>query len=158
MIVATTAFGYLAMTMKDLLKGRNPRDPTSIKTWTAAMTQGGGLGIYADFLFGEYNRYGGGLETLGGPSISFIGDVLRLYGRATDGDDVSANAVRFGINNAPFINLFWVRPVLDYLLLYQFQEALNPGFLRRYERRVEKENNQTFWLKPSEASTLLGMR
>jgi hypothetical protein len=158
MIVATTAFGYLAMTMKDFLKGRNPRDPTSGKTWAAALTQGGGLGIYADYLFGEYNRYGGGLETLGGPSISFIGDVLRLYGRATDGDDVSANAVRFAINNTPFINLFYVRPALDYLLLYQFQEALNPGFLRRYERRVEKENNQTFWLKPSESATLLGMR
>ncbi len=30
------------------------------------------------------------------------------------------------------------------------QEALNPGALRRAERRIEKENNQQFLITPSQ--------
>jgi hypothetical protein len=35
------------------------------------------------------------------------------------------------------------------------QEQLNPGFLRRYERQIERENNQKFLLPPTNA---LGVR
>ena len=41
------------MTIKDLLKGRSPRDPTKLKSVMAAFLQGGGLGIYGDVLFNE---------------------------------------------------------------------------------------------------------
>jgi hypothetical protein len=116
------------------------------------MAQGGGLGIYGDFLFGEYNRFGqGALETLGGPSAGMLSDVLRLWQGAREGDPKADQAFRLFVQNVPFANLFYVKPALDYLVLYQVQEALNPGFLRRMERRVEKQNNATFWLKPSEA-------
>ena len=33
MAVAGTILGYGIMVLKDLLKGRNPRDPTDPKTW-----------------------------------------------------------------------------------------------------------------------------
>jgi hypothetical protein len=49
------------------------------------------------------------------------------------------------------MNLFYSRIVLDYLVLYQIQEALNPGYLRRMERQVEREQGQEFLLAPSEA-------
>jgi hypothetical protein len=54
------------------------------------------------------------------------------------------------ISNTPFMNLFYTRIVLDYLILYQIQEALDPGSLRRMERRVEREQGQEFLLAPSE--------
>jgi hypothetical protein len=38
----------------------------------------------------------------------------------------------------------------DYLFLYEMQEAMNPGYLRRMERRVEQDNGQKFYLPPSE--------
>ena len=42
------------MTLKDLLKGKEPRDPNNLKkTIMAAFLQGGGLGIYGDVLFKE---------------------------------------------------------------------------------------------------------
>lgn len=151
MLAAATAFGYLAMTAKDLAKGRSPRDPTDPKTWGAAFTQGGGAGIYGDFLFGEFNRFGqGAIATLGGPMVGTTEDVLRLLAQAREGEPRAAAALRLAINNTPFINLFYTRWALDYLLLYQLQEAMSPGFLRRFERRVERDQGQRFLLKPSE--------
>src|SRR3546814_9952408 len=61
LMVWTTLFGYGAMSAKDLLKGREPRPADEPMTWVAAMLQGGALGLYGDFLFGEANRFGGGV-------------------------------------------------------------------------------------------------
>ncbi|HKJ95396.1 MAG TPA: hypothetical protein VKA32_07185, partial [Gammaproteobacteria bacterium] len=107
LMVWNTIFGYGAMTAKDLAKGRTPRDPNDAKTWMAPMVQGGGLGIYGDFLFGEVeNRYGGGfVSTLMGPTAGSVNDVAGLYGRVRNGDDVAATAFRDAVNNAPFMNL-----------------------------------------------------
>lgn len=150
-ILMTTMFGYGAMVIKDLIKGKTPRSPTDPKTWLAAMTQGGGLGIYGDFLLGERSRMGRSLvETIAGPVPGLLSDVDELRARAMSGDDVAASSLRLAINNTPFMNLFWSRIVLDYAILYEVQESLNPGYLRRMEKRVEKENGQTFWLSPSE--------
>jgi hypothetical protein len=35
------------------------------------------------------------------------------------------------------------------------QDSLNPGFLRRYERQVERDNNQRFLLPPSNFDKIL---
>src|SRR5690606_16301968 len=46
----------------------NPLDEQGRDFWGAAMLQGGGLGIYGDFLFSDVNRFGGGLaRTVAGP-------------------------------------------------------------------------------------------
>lgn len=148
----TTLFGYGAMSAKDLLKGREPRDPGDGKTWLAAMLQGGALGLYGDFLFGEANRFGGGLtQSLSGPTLGLIDDAHGLYQRMRDGDDAAAASFRFAVQNTPFANLFYTRAAMDYLFLYSVQEAMNPGALRRMERRTEKENNQRFLINPSQA-------
>jgi hypothetical protein len=151
LILWTTAFGYASMAAKDLAKGRTPRDPLDKATWAAAMVQGGGMGIYGDFLFGEMrNRFGGGfLATVAGPTLGTIDDLADLWGRVRNGDDSAAAAFRVAINNTPFLNLFYTRIALDYLILYQMQEWLNPGSLRRLERQVERENGQTFLVRPS---------
>ena len=151
MIVGTTIMGYVAQSAKELAKGRTPRDPNSAATWTAAMLQGGGLGIYGDFVFGEFNRFGRSfLDTLAGPTLGSINDLAELWARFRNGEDGASAAVRFGLANAPGANLFYTRAALDYLIFYNFQESLNPGFLRRMERRIEKENAQTFILPPSQ--------
>lgn len=150
LLVWTTLFGYGAMTAKDLLKGREPRPADDAKTWVAAMLQGGALGIYGDFIFGEANRFGGGLiGSLAGPTAGAVEGLANVLYRVRDGDDAAAAAVRFGIQQTPFLNLFYARAALDYLVLYSVQEALNPGSLRRTERRIEKENGQHYLLAPS---------
>lgn len=151
MLLGSLGFGYMAMSLKDMVKGKTPRPVDNPKTWAAAMVQGGGLGIYGDFLFGEASRMGGGfLETLGGPAVGKAAEVKRLYDRAVAGDDVAAEALRFGINNVPGNNLFYTRMAADYFFLYELQESMNPGYLRRMERRAEQERGQQWWLRPSE--------
>lgn len=163
-MLAATTMGYMTMMAKDLTKGRTPRDPTSPSTWTAAFIAGGAAGIYGDFIFGEYNRFGGSLTgTLAGPFFGKADDLMKLYGSArgwftgdVDSVDFASKLLRFGINNTPMINLFYTRMALDYLFLYGLQENMNPGYLRRMERNVQQQNNQTFWLPPSQYA--LGVR
>lgn len=150
LMVYSTLFGYGAMALKDLAKGRTPRDPDDVKTWMAAMVQGGGLGIYGDFLFGEMRtRFGGGpIATALGPTAGTVEDVLDIIGRIRDGDDASAKAFHTLMVTTPFANLFYTRMALDYLFIYQISENLSPGYLSRMERRLQRENAQTFLFPP----------
>lgn len=150
LFLATTVFGYAAMTAKDMLKGRSPRDPAMPQTWVASALQGGALGIYGDFLFGARNRMGGGfVSSLAGPAASSLDELNDIYTRIRDGEDVAASSLRFVINHTPGNNLWWFRTAFDYLIGYSLFESLNPGYFDRMRKRVEKENSQTFWLRPS---------
>lgn len=157
LIVTLTALGYVSMAAKDLAKGRTPRDPRKPQTFIAAAAQGGGFGIYSDFLFARANRFGGGLlETAAGPTagdVSDIGDLFlktRDYATGVSKDAPDVEAWNLFKNNTPFLNLFYTRAAMDYLILYHIQEAMNPGSLRRMERRLKDESNQEFILPPSE--------
>ena len=49
--------------------------------WGAAMMQGGGMGIYGDYLFGSVNRFGGGFAgSLAGPVTSRASNLWNLTG------------------------------------------------------------------------------
>ena len=155
MILAMTALGYLSMTMKDIAKGREPRDPTDPRSWGQAFLQGGGAGIYGDFLTADYNRFGGGVfETVGGPSAGLVNDAVRLGSGLRDwiaGKSDAPDGTAFSIfkNNTPFLNLFYARAALDYLILYDVQETVSPGSLKRMEKRIKEETGQGFILPPS---------
>lgn len=150
MVVANTVLGYMAMTAKDLAKGKEPRDPDHWKTWLAALQQGGGLGIYGDFLFGEFNRFGGGMvETLAGPVVGQASTMLRAWSMIRDGQDAGATTVNAIKGMVPFANLFYTRAALDYLIMYQIAEMVSPGSLARTERRMEKDYGQRFIIPPS---------
>ena len=155
LIVGTTVLGYFSMQAKEFVKGREPRPPT-MNTFVAAMLQGGGLGIYGDFLFGQANYYGGStLETAVGPTIGTLAQFFDAVLKTRDvllGDDIplGADFLRLAKGNVPFANLFYTKMVLDYSVWYQLQEMQNPGYLRRMERRVKRENDQEYWAPPSE--------
>lgn len=153
LMAGSTAFGYLAMSAKDMIKGRSPRPVDDYRTWQAAMAQGGGMGIYGDFMFAQSNRFGQGfLQTLGGPTVGKADQVYQLWNSFKAGDDVAAKTVKFTISNTPYANLFYTRMALDYLVLYELQEAMNPGYLRRMERKVEEDTGSEWWLRPSEVA------
>ncbi len=145
-----TVIGYLARAARDAAHGLSPRPPDDPATWMDAFVYGGGLGIYGDFLIGEYGRDRSLVANVaGGPIGGTIDDLAGLWTRLRAGDDVAASTVRFLINNAPFVNLFYTRLALDYLFLYQVQEALNPGFLHRHERTIERKTGQHFFASPA---------
>jgi hypothetical protein len=153
-------FGYVSLASHDLLKGRMPRIPKTqedlAKLLGASLIAGGTMGIYGDFLFGDMrNRYGHtAVETLAGPVAGSFSDLMDIWGRIREGDDAAAKAFNFLLNHTPGVNaaynVFYNKLALDYLLFFQLQEQMNPGYLKRMERRLEREQNQTYMLPPSQ--------
>jgi len=165
LILASTALGYVSLQAKQLAKGREMRplmdddgEFQGGQLFIASLLQGGGLGLYGDFFFGEASRNGmpATLSAFAGPAV---GEAEKLRGIMADlisGDpdrvaDTPANAFRFAKDNTPFLNLFYARTALDYLILYRVQEAISPGSVERYERRVEEQTGAGFIVSPSEA-------
>jgi hypothetical protein len=165
LIVATSLLGYASMELKNLARGRDPRTANTrepgeyAKLVFASMMQGGGFGLYGDFLFGDTSRMGGGpVTSLFGPTVGSLDDLgkqiqtLRkwtLEGDKQAGRDFRSGAVGLVRDNTPFVNLFYTRAALDYFVIYRLQEALNPGYLARYEERMRRENQTTFMLSPT---------
>lgn len=155
LLAGMTMAGYMAMTMKDMMRGYwPPRDPTDPATWAAAFVQGGAAGIYGDYLFAQTNRFGSGpLETLAGPTIGAASDLVEIGLAARDvavgkvtGDEANfpfARAITLATGNTPFANLFYVRPALDYLFLNSMREAASPGFMRKQAKRRREDYGQT---------------
>jgi hypothetical protein len=158
MMVGATMMGYLSVQLKEIIKGKEPlevfSDETALNTelLSKAILQGGGLGIYGDFLFGEYNKYGQTLsQGLLGPTFGSIDDIHRIYSNVMSGDvdAITRNATRFAISNTPGYNLFYTKTALDYLFIYGLMEHSNPGYLRRMEKRMQRDMEQDFYFPPS---------
>lgn len=155
LIVATTALGMLSMWAKDIAKNRTPKDPTRRATWLAALAQGGGLGIYGDFLFGQRDRMGGTLQSkIAGPAMGTVGDALDLLMKARDASLSDKEKVHlsdwlnFGINNTPYVNLFYLRPALDLAILNGLQEWASPGTSARREGSLKQQFGQRYIVSP----------
>jgi hypothetical protein len=145
--------------LKDAVQGKIPRNPLDPATVFAAVMQGGGFGIMGDYMFGSVNRFGQTpLESLAGPTLGNISDLLSLAGQirgeVTDDahakmDTIERSAFRLVTSNTPFINMFYTRKVLDYVLLHSLQEGLNPGYLERSQRKLQQDTGQTYFLSPT---------
>lgn len=123
----------------------------------ASMNQGGGLGIYGDFLFADADRYGGGfMQTLSGPLLGKAEDAYKLWSAAKGADEEDAGklanqAVRMLKGATPFGNLWWSRHVMDRLLWWNLQESINPAGLQRLEAAAEKRGDTYIFTKPTAA-------
>jgi len=151
-IVTSALLGYASMTIKDLLKGRSPRDPAKWNTVMASLLQGGGLGLYGDVLFREQRDGSTIIAGLAGPGATTVADVLLAinYGIRGEGGKAGKAAYRAVNANIPFMNLFYIKTVYDYLIGYNMMETMSPGALKRVEKRMKKDYNQEYLLtKPS---------
>lgn len=159
LMVMLTGAGYVSMSLKDWAKGKTARPVDSPRTWLSAAVQGGGAGIYGDFLFGEKSRFGRSVvESALGPTVSDVAELFDIYqsispltGASPDLQDAAAKSLKFGVNHTPFVNLFYTKLAMEHLFLYQLQEQLNPGYLRRMEKRIERDTGSEWNLRPTEA-------
>jgi hypothetical protein len=157
LVISTTLMGALALQLKEMSKGRDPMPMTSSNFWGAAFMQGGGAGIYGDFLFGNVNRFGGGLSsTIAGPVVGFADDVRELtignLVQAAQGDDTNfaSDLIRFGGRYTPGSNIWYSRLAFERLILDQAQTMADPKArekLRRIRRRY-KQKGQNYWWRP----------
>ena len=79
MAVPLTLAGGLYIQMRGLLDGKDPEDMREPNFWIRAGLQGGGLGLFGDFVKASENRFGQGLQgALSGPGLAFLGDAFGL--------------------------------------------------------------------------------
>ena len=147
LIILTSMFGYLAMTTKDLLKGKGFRDMEKKENFMAAFLQGGGLGIFGDFLFAEArSQYGGGLaSTILGPAVSDAEALMRAIGSLDEPNKAGVKLLKVIEGNTPFLNLYYTKTAYDYLIGYQIKEFLDPGYFSRMRRRSERNQGSEFF-------------
>lgn len=151
-VVASLGLAYMSMVAKDLSKGLEPKDPTLGKTWLMAGFQSGGLGIMGDFMQAGISGRSGvdALSTLAGPTWSTASSIINIGGRTirepfSDNPNYSGLAedyTSFAKGNVPFGSLWYTRAAVNYLVWDRLKEALEPGSIRRSERRLKKEYNQ----------------
>jgi len=145
-----TFFGYIAMSTKDMLMGRTPRDPKKMGTIMQAFAQGGGAGIYGDFLLSELqNEYGNGIfETALGPTASDVKKLLDMVQSMNEPKKAGKKFMELAEGHTPFLNLYYTKAAYDYLIGYQIKEMLDPGYFDRIKKKHEEKRGQNYFLKP----------
>ena len=170
-----TIFGVASYQLKEISKGKEPVDMEKFpgKVLLSGAVKGGGLGIFGDFIFGEYNRFGGGFaSTVAGPSLGKIGAGVELFQKARAGEADAADFLRFSLGSSAFIgagigygvggaqgaatgalsaallNLMYVRPVLNHLAVHKLQDMASPGYFERTRNRMMKEKGQDWLVDP----------
>ena len=161
-VVTATLMGALAMQAKEITKGRDPVEMDTPEFWGAAMLQGGGLGIFGDFLFSNRNRFGGGLaETVAGPVVGAANDILNLTAgnifQLVQGEDMNLGRemIDFASRYTPGSSMWYTRLAMERLVTDQVRMMLDPDAparMRRLERRYMNERGQEYWWRPGQTS------
>jgi hypothetical protein len=119
LLVTTTLLGAIAKQLKSVTAGRDMQDPRSVAFWGSAALQGGGFGIYGDFLFSNINRYGGGFKSaLSGPLVERANDFWNLTAgnavQLASGEKThfGRELVKFARGNIPGGNIWYLKPRL----------------------------------------------
>lgn len=162
LLVSSAMFGGLAIQLKQVAQGKDPRPMTSPEFWGAAFLQGGGIGLYGDFLFSNLNRFGGGLaSSVGGPTASHAGDFLNLtVGNliqlaAGDETHFGRELINFAKGNIPGGNVWYTRLIWERLFLDQVQAVLDPDANKSFKRKQQdlaRDYGQGFWWKPGQTA------
>lgn len=166
--IMLSAMGALSIQMKEISRGREPRQMDGAFLF-AAMMQGGGLGIFGDFIdasgVGNKNRYGNSfLATAMGPGGSLIEDAVGLgvsgFDFATDpftGDETNLGreASRLMQRYTPGNNLWYGRLLFERYLFDNLQEMTDPKAKqnrKKYERKIKTERGQDYWWKRGDST------
>lgn len=147
LVIGTTLMGALALQLKALAQGQDPRAMGTGEFWGAALLQGGGFGIFGDFLGSAQSRTGGGLQqALAGPLVA---DAQSIINVAKAKDPVAALA-REAPGFIPGNNLWYARLAFDRLVADQIEQLVNPNFARgqRSMERFAAEQGTRFWWRP----------
>ena len=150
LLIMGTIFGYISMSIKDMIRGRSPRDPKKPGVILQAFAQGGGGGIYGDFLISEIqNEYGNGIfETALGPTASDIKKFFDMVQSMNDPKKAGKKFYELAEGHTPFLNLYYTKAAYDYLIGYQIKEFLDPGYWERMKSNHSEKRGQTYYMKP----------
>ena len=151
LFIGTTLAGGLALQLKALAAGRDPRPMDDDAFWWAAALQGGGFGIFGDFLYAAENRFGNGFEqTLVGPVVDDAQGIVNV----AFADDPRRGLVKEAKGFIPGNNLWYARAAFDRMLADQIDEAVNPDIRNARKRldRYAREQGTAYWWKPGDTA------
>jgi hypothetical protein len=174
LVLLTTLGGALALQMKSLAGGSGFRpmaaDPLPTQDqfekisegkwgdlkstygqqfWGAATLQGGGWGIFGDFLQSQQNRFGGGFaSTLGGPIVSDAQQIADVWKSKHPAWAAARTARQF----LPGGSLWFARTAFDRNVTDQVQEAIDPNYRDSWRRMAKRAQDQRteMWWRPGE--------
>lgn len=159
----TTLAGAFVLQLKELQKGKDAKPMTSPEFWGKAMAQGGGWGIFGDFIGASENRFGGGFaETLAGPGVQTVANVADLsVGNAMklvrgDKTDFWKDTLRLMRQEVPVASSLWyVKPAYDRLILQQLDAMVNPEHDAQMQKAVQRaeKDGQDYYLSPDPFSS-----
>ena len=164
-IPLTLGAAFYAQT-KAVLDGRDPEDMTESGFWVKSFVQGGGGGLFADFVQRSESRFGSSFqETVSGPGVAFISDSLditlgnveRLF-TEPDGDKLQRAVAR---NTTDYIGRY--TPVLSShpatrmayrrYMVDQLRWLTDPGAERAFK---QKKARASHWWDPGETAPQRG--
>lgn len=156
-----SALGGVALQAKDIAAGREPRPIDSpeqaAQFMSAAVLQGGGLGIFGDYLFSDKNRFGGSLiESLAGPTGELISKTEKLtignIQQAVKGEEtnVLGEAAQFIQRYTPDV---WQTRLFTDAVFDQVALMADPRMQKKFNRQMRrraKEYDQDYWWRKGE--------
>ncbi len=171
LMMMTTLMGASAVQIKQMVAGKEMYDTESGRFWLSAMMQGGGLGIYGDFLFRDYTRYGTSFFiTLAGPSLATLEAFTRhvllaptqnAVKQAVDGNDdvvqtlfksYATGTIEQFRNNLP-TQLWYTKLVADRLLFETSNQMIDDKYINKLhsrQSRLERQEDRGYWWQPIE--------
>lgn len=156
------AGGAIALQLKNLRDGKDLQDMADPKFWQAAFLQGGGLGIYGDFIFGNLNRMDRSLgETIAGPAVGFLSDAQEAtLGELQKEDPNLARTVgQLILGNVPGSSLWYLKGAYDRWIEDGYAYLVDPKAEERLRRRAQdlrRSTGQGFWWARGTASPQRG--
>lgn len=149
LFIGTTLMGALSLQLKDLAAGRDPRDMTSPEFWGAAALQGGGFGIFGDFLKSASNRLGNGISTtLAGPLAQDVDNLIAIA-RARNPQGKALKTVR---SLLPGGTIWYARTAFDRMVTDQIQQAIDPDYRKSWNRidKYAREQGTEYYWRPGD--------
>jgi len=165
LMLTTTMMGVAVKQIKNPMKGKSFQE-LDTKLVVAGMAQGGGAGIFGDFLFQDTSRFGNSLPaTLLGPSVSLAEDVIKTYkGNSLDkvmgGDEADFHKMARGTakllrRNTPILSSLWyTRLIAERMIFDSIDNMVDPKNFKKTIRRNNKmmgKVGQEYWWEPNKA-------
>ena len=155
---STTIMGALALQIKDLAAGREPRPMDDPSDWITAFVQGGSGSLFADYVVSDVDKFGRGfVETLLGPMAGLTNDTYNLtignireavLNEETNVLGEAASFVKKNLAPDPWQLQLFSNSMLDNIRVMadpEYQYSLNAIRTKRY-----KEFGQEYWWAPGE--------
>jgi len=159
LLTSTTVMGLLVIQLKDIAKGRQPREVTP-KLVAEGMAQGGFAGVAGDIFFDDPRLFGGLPGKIAGPTVGDLNRIMKVM-HATKEEvfkeggnwqkELFPAAERAAEEIAFPLRLWQTRVAAERLMLDQMRRLADPDYyskLRRTKKWLRTERDQQFWSTP----------